>query len=177
MKWYVYVGRHNDEIVYVGKGTGNRMEHLNSGKSNCYHANKLHFSGEFINVEVVQYFDTEHEALIHEKKLIEIEQPIGNTIYARQSVDRPAITRRQTKKRKNAKSKYLGVQCRTSGKRPFVAIIKIDGKSIDISRHSREIDAAIARDLYIINNNIANKTLNFPDKNYSEILDDHIKWD
>ena len=56
MEYYVYVGVLDSVIMYVGKGTKQRINHLNSGISSCYQANKLHFSGGKLDVYPVAHF-------------------------------------------------------------------------------------------------------------------------
>lgn len=74
----VYIGRLNGEVVYVGEGKPGRHEHLNSGTSHVYEANKVHFSGEFIEVEIFKDNLTKQESLRIEKELIQKLQPTWN---------------------------------------------------------------------------------------------------
>lgn len=78
MEYYVYVGTLNNEIVYVGKGSGDRYLHLNSGTSSSYQANKSHFEGSYVSVSIVERFETSEEALEFETQLIQMYAPKWN---------------------------------------------------------------------------------------------------
>jgi hypothetical protein len=56
----VYIGRIDGVIKYIGSGRKGRHKHLNSGVSNVYEANKAHFSGGKMVVDV-SYFDTKEK--------------------------------------------------------------------------------------------------------------------
>lgn len=51
---YVYIATLDGKVVYVGRGSGDRYQHCNSGTSSSYYLNTLHFSGKFVTVGVVK---------------------------------------------------------------------------------------------------------------------------
>lgn len=187
MDWYVYVGKYGDRVVYIGKGRGTRYNHLNSGISSCYAANKTHFDGGVIEVDVVSYFESSQEALEYEKKLIVELEPDWNVVFSK--TEQAMLKRKHIKsvgrrKKSNSRSNFMGVAYIPEGvggkrteKKHWRARLKYEGRYIHIGNYVREIDAAIARDLYVINNELKGFILNFPDKNYSEILDEYVEWD
>lgn len=69
--YYVYLVVQDMEVVYVGKGIGNRYTHVHSGTSHKYEFNQAHFLN--IPLEVVIYKDNleESAALLLETELIE----------------------------------------------------------------------------------------------------------
>lgn len=72
-KYYVYHVFLEDEVVYIGKGAGNRYKHATSGKSHNYGLNKVWFSFEFLRgiepiVRKMCYFKTEEDSLFQEGK-------------------------------------------------------------------------------------------------------------
>lgn len=76
----VYIGRYQGDVMYIGEGLQGRHKHLNSGVSNIYEANMLHFSGERIEVEVVSV-DDKCSAEELEVKLIKELNPPWNTYH------------------------------------------------------------------------------------------------
>lgn len=70
MKYYVYHAYGlNGELLYVGKGTGGRLRHCNSGISSNFELNKYCFEhgSDSIRVEIVKRFETNEEALSYER--------------------------------------------------------------------------------------------------------------
>ena len=70
MKYYVYHAYGlNGELLYVGKGTGGRLRHCNSGISSNFELNKYYFENgsDSIRVEIVKRFETNEEALSYER--------------------------------------------------------------------------------------------------------------
>ena len=55
----IYAAYYNDELMYIGRGGINRPDHINSGCSHVYEANKLHFSGGLLNVKLLHENITE----------------------------------------------------------------------------------------------------------------------
>lgn len=74
----VYIGRYEGAVVYVGEGRKGRHVHLNSGISNIYIANLLHFRGQRIDVEVIPVKDKK-DAEVLELQLIQELNPAWNT--------------------------------------------------------------------------------------------------
>lgn len=82
MKYYVYQATGiNGELLYIGKGKGDRYKHCNSGISHCYGLNEYHFKHgrSAINTSILAYFETELEALHYEKECIQKLKPKLNT--------------------------------------------------------------------------------------------------
>lgn len=86
--YYVYKaiaerGEHTGKVVYVGKGKGLRMRHCLSGCSSSKDINRYFFLNgeeESMSVHVVEYFETELEALKRESALIKELRPIFNKL-------------------------------------------------------------------------------------------------
>lgn len=81
--FYVYVAYGvNSEVLYVGKGSGNRYKHCLSGASNCAAINRYFFqNGEdgSITVDIIKYFCTNKAALEYEvEKIVEL-KPLFNS--------------------------------------------------------------------------------------------------
>jgi len=69
--FYVYIARdHNDIIRYVGKGSGSRLEHVNSGASHNRRLNQYYFANGPMKVAVTRNNLCEKEALEIEVALI-----------------------------------------------------------------------------------------------------------
>ncbi len=78
--YYVYQAMHNGEVVYIGKGKGNRYLHCTNGKSNAYGLNKLHFAGEEVVVSIIKDGMSEGDALYLEGELLVKNIPVYNTL-------------------------------------------------------------------------------------------------
>lgn len=89
-KYYVYVAYGvEEEVLYVGKGSGERYRHCLFGGSTNPDINRYYFqNGEFgsITVKKVKYFETDEEALEHEKYLIKTLKPLFNTDHVEKEV-------------------------------------------------------------------------------------------
>jgi hypothetical protein len=95
MKGYtheVYIGRVDDQVVYVGEGRKDRHMHLNSGISNVYFANKHHFRGGKVEIEVVPLMSKE-EGVIKEKELIQELNPLWNLQLSSEKAIRTKLKR------------------------------------------------------------------------------------
>lgn len=70
--YYVYVCKHKNVPIYVGKGHGNRINHCLSGSSSCQGLNKLVLTGEKENMTVSKMYEglTSEEALAKEREVI-----------------------------------------------------------------------------------------------------------
>lgn len=92
-KPYTYVAYYRGIPVYVGKGTGDRLEHTNSGKSNNELLNEFYFRRMFLGdmplvVHKVSKYTYDYLALSAEKDLIERYLPYCNKCAGREhSVD------------------------------------------------------------------------------------------
>ncbi|WPJ20601.1 hypothetical protein vBPFY1MI_118 [Pseudomonas phage vB_PF_Y1-MI] len=151
---YVYVGEYNGQLVYVGKGKGTRFEHLNSGRSSCYEANRLHFAGGRLNVYKVVDGLTDGEAYELEQFIIFEAKPVWNVAGVRPI---PRRSHNKDKKAPNATSEYLGVSFKAGR---WIARAKVGGKPIHIISHATEIEAALARDKFVVDKGLAS-SLNF----------------
>ena len=84
MKYYVYHAYGlNGELLYVGKGTGGRLRHCNSGISSNFELNKYYFENgsDSVRVEIVKRFETNEEALSYERFCILTLKPRLNLCY------------------------------------------------------------------------------------------------
>lgn len=77
-KSYVYIGHLKGVCVYVGEGMHGRWEHLNSGVSHVYQANRCHFSGRKIDIEILDGVFTKTDAVDKERSLIKSLKPTWN---------------------------------------------------------------------------------------------------
>lgn len=78
----VYVCRDKEEtIIYIGSGLVGRHKHCESGVSNVYGLNDLHFKGEKVHVKIEHTFGTKDESLAKEKELILQFKPKFNKQY------------------------------------------------------------------------------------------------
>lgn len=79
---YVYVAYGIDgDVLYVGKGIGDRYKHCDSGISSNYLLNRHHFNSSYnggMIVDIVKTFDNDTDALIYEKELIFKLDPLYN---------------------------------------------------------------------------------------------------
>jgi hypothetical protein len=73
-KYYVYLVRHNDELLYVGKGFGNRYKHVNNGSSHVVGLNRLFFAGEKVDVSFHVKNASEYMALKMEEDCKDVPQ-------------------------------------------------------------------------------------------------------
>ena len=86
----VYIARYNGEVVYIGSGKVGRNAHVNSGTSNCYELNRLHFSGQKCDIEVIPCGDKQCcEAL--EKSLVIKYLPRGNKDLFLNELNNPIV--------------------------------------------------------------------------------------
>ena len=76
--YIVYVAKFGGKVMYVGEGKPLRYLHLTSGISHCYEANKHHFLGNSLKVEVVREGLSKGEARKVESELILELQPQWN---------------------------------------------------------------------------------------------------
>lgn len=136
--YYIYYGRLNGEIVYIGKGKGDRFRHLNSGMSSCYFANKAHFEGEVVDVEIVERFENNDDALSRESELIRELNPLWN--YQLSKVK--PLGHNPNKRIRKA----TGVQ-RVKLKNGYAwkAYIRIEGSKVHIGQFKTEKEAIDAR--------------------------------
>jgi hypothetical protein len=83
-KHYVYVAKHGDRVVYVGKGKNSRYIHTINGRSRNYKLNEYFFKAELLgerplNTEILHFFEFEKDALLYEENKIMELQPECNT--------------------------------------------------------------------------------------------------
>lgn len=83
--FYCYIAYYRGIPVYVGKGRGERLLHVTSGKSHNAKLNEFYFRHIYFNdfpleVRKVDYFEDEFKALRYEKDLIQRIQPYCNKI-------------------------------------------------------------------------------------------------
>jgi predicted GIY-YIG superfamily endonuclease len=131
--YYVYIARIGEEIVYIGKGSGKRFEHVNSGTSHNYYLNKAHFEGVVMDVQVAEEFELEKDALAREAQLIEEHKPRWNDIVH-------PTRRARTESRGGAGVQFM------RGK--YRAYKHINGKKVHIGYFLTEEEAREARSTY-----------------------------
>lgn len=84
-KYYVYAAYGvDDELLYVGKGSGNRYQHCINGCSSVKDLNRYYFrNGEdgSIKVSKLKSFNKESEALKYEVSCIQLLKPLFNKVH------------------------------------------------------------------------------------------------
>lgn len=88
----VYIVRYKGEVLYIGEGKKGRSEHVHSGVSNIYTLNKLHFSGEVFDMEVISC-DCKEQSKELEKKLIKSLRPLYNTEHSKTEYELKSMRR------------------------------------------------------------------------------------
>lgn len=82
LDYYVYVVLdENDNVIYVGKGSGDRYKHVISGRSHKKELNSLFIKGEVLKVLLFGDYDSEDESLYVEKQLIKKLKPAYNSLH------------------------------------------------------------------------------------------------
>ena len=66
----VYMCKFQDAVLYIGSGKIGRHKHCDSGTSNIYGLNRLHFGYVELGVSVVGTFKSQQESLEEGKRLI-----------------------------------------------------------------------------------------------------------
>lgn len=66
-RYYVYVCKKDDQVVYVGKGIGGRLNHCINGKSSCSGLNQAVARGDNLSVEKIADGLTEEMAIYLEE--------------------------------------------------------------------------------------------------------------
>lgn len=81
----VYIARYRGKVMYVGEGLPDRYTHLTSGTSHIYAANKHHFEGKSLQIDVVEEGLTKVESTEREAELIVKLSPEWNKAVPRDS--------------------------------------------------------------------------------------------
>ena len=77
-RYYIYQGYAGGDLVYIGKGSGDRYKHLTSGTSSSIKANEAFFKKVYVYTEIIATGLTEENALLIEKLLIKQHKPLWN---------------------------------------------------------------------------------------------------
>lgn len=95
-EYYVYLCFVDNVLRYVGKGTGDRFKHCNSGKSTCALLNRDYFNDCKFNIVIYKDGFTEKDALAAEKELIDLHSMtlynVSNNTDRKQDKPTPAKT-------------------------------------------------------------------------------------
>lgn len=95
-EYYVYLCFVDNVLRYVGKGTGDRFKHCNSGKSTCALLNRDYFNDCKFNIVIYKDGLTEKDALAAEKELIDLHSRtlynVSNNTDRKQDKPTPAKT-------------------------------------------------------------------------------------
>lgn len=168
----MYLASVDGEVKYVGKGKGFRFQHVNSGISSCYWANKAHFEGKFIDIDFYRHFEFEKDALEFERYMISSVQPEWNIAFNDKNPQKKRVSgeRKPVEKQPWATSEFFGVSILNKpvgGKRSTLKYYRAwcrIGKQTKkhIGYYDTEMEAAEARDKFIRDNDIPNQLLNFP---------------
>ena len=81
-RYVVYAGYYGETCMYIGSGKRGREEHLNSGVSNVYQANEIHFFGDELDIVIFSSWATKKMAERVEKMKIQELKPKCNLLYA-----------------------------------------------------------------------------------------------
>lgn len=162
--------RKNLRITNKIKGGNGQNRSVRNTKSNPYRGvyydkkNKKYYARIYINNKCIYLgrYDTAKEAaemidmyVVHNNnEFIQLNFPEKRTEYLK----RKYIS---FISKKNESSSYIGIHKTNDS---YVARIQFNGKRIHIGIFADEIDAAKAIDEYIVENNIPNRTLNFPEE-------------
>lgn len=146
-KYYVYQAQLGDEIVYIGKGVGDRYKHLKSGTSHVYEANEAYFLGKDFTVSILEHYETSEEAFGREMELISKIQPKWNVVMIRNT----------------ERAGYFGVHFEKYATNQWRCRFKYAGVQISNGYYPTEFDAAKAHDAYVLENGLS-RALNFPTK-------------
>ena len=79
-KYYVYGVYSEDELIYIGKGCGDRLESHLTGRSSSVLINERFFRGEELTASKFASGLTKNRALLREAQLINSEKPCCNVI-------------------------------------------------------------------------------------------------
>ena len=154
--YYVYIVVAGGSVVYIGKGTGLRFMHVNSGTSHLLEANRAFFSGTSLYVRKLKNFNTEVEALEYEMLMIRTLKPAWNGTGTTNPLKSGDLTARSER----SYSEFAGVGKSNSSKNPWRAFVRVSGNKVHIGNYKTEMEAAESRDEYVIQNNLA-QPLNF----------------
>ena len=80
IKYMVYVGFVDHELVYIGKGQDGRERHLNKGRSHVYEAYELHFNGGHVSFDKM-HVGSEEQATKLEEVFIKLFNPVWNKVH------------------------------------------------------------------------------------------------
>lgn len=78
---YVYIGMIDNVVQYIGKGSGDRYKHLNSGKSQIDEVRKASEEGSIFDVYILCDYLTHKTTLALEKSAIMALNPVINKTY------------------------------------------------------------------------------------------------
>lgn len=76
---YIYYVVCNEQVIYIGRGSGYRFEHTDSGVSHKYHLNLLHFAGVPVQTHIIYSGLSNKEAKDLEVEMIMRVQPVLNS--------------------------------------------------------------------------------------------------
>ena len=77
----VYMCKFQDDVLYIGSGKIGRHTHCDSGISNVYGLNRLHFGGVELDVKVLKTFKNQKDSIDEEVRLIKLYSPKFNKVY------------------------------------------------------------------------------------------------
>ena len=77
----VYMCKFQYDVLYIGSGKIGRHTHCDSGISNVYGLNRLHFGGVELDVKVLKTFKNQKDSIDEEVRLIKLHNPKFNKVY------------------------------------------------------------------------------------------------
>ena len=152
----VYVGFIKGQVIYVGYGTSGREKHLNNGISHVYNANKYHFNGGWVDVQIVKEGLNKEQALELEELLIDELKPVWNENKGGQAFSESSKIKAEIKRnRKNLKlhkmeGKLIQIY---ADKANHEGVVYINPKEFE-SYHSESLSGLCKRFNYQKSNNV-----------------------
>lgn len=137
--FYVYAHYMDEEIVYIGKGCGNRAISDNGRK---YQIDSL------TDIKILERFKSEDEALIYEKEMIEYYQSIGQCKYNdklyREGYKKYKKTKTKKEREHNKKYKEKEKECKEKEyKNLILQMTKLENKKEKLENKISDIDKKI----------------------------------
>lgn len=134
--FYVYAHYMDEEIIYIGKGCGNRAISSNSRK---YQIDSL------TDIKILKRFKSEDEALIYEKEMIEYYQSIGQCKYNDKFYHEGYKKYKKTKTKKEKKKEKEYKEKEKEYKDLILQMTKLENKKEKLENKILDIDKKIEK--------------------------------
>ena len=152
-------GQSTSRIYKIYKGMINRCSNPNMSGYHNYGGKGVAVCKEWLDSFEAFYSWAMQEGY-SDSLTIERKNPDGNYEPSNCTWVTEYLQQRNRRKKSGTSSKYIGVsRCKQTNK--WLSIIKIHGKAKNLGRYSTEVEAAMARDKYIVENHLEGFSLNF----------------